>query len=265
MSDGELLFIGLGLSGAEGMTVKALRELRACDIIYAEFYTSDLLDGGKEDLQEMAGKDIVTLDRAGVEESEQVIEAAKSAKVAFVTAGDTMAATTHIDLRIRAAEEGVRTRLVHGISIFSACPSSLGLQPYKFGRTVTLPFREGDHLPRSPYDHLLENRSRGLHSMVLLDIRAEDGAYMSAEQGLEWLMAAEGSFQGGLLNDDAVVCVASRVGGEEESIAAGTPADLLRRDLGGPMHTIVIPGTLHFMEAYSLVTFAGAPERIIED
>ena len=70
MSDGELLFIGLGLSGAEGMTVKALRELRACDIIYAEFYTSDLLDGGKEDLQEMAGKDIVTLDRAGVEESD---------------------------------------------------------------------------------------------------------------------------------------------------------------------------------------------------
>ncbi len=265
MSDGELLFIGLGLSGAEGMTVKALRELQDCDKIYAEFYTSVLLDGGKESLEEAVGKEVVMLDRAGVEESEQVIEAAKGAKVAFVTAGDSMAATTHIDLRIRAEEEGVRTRLLHGISIFSACPSSLGLQPYKLGRTVTLPLREGDYLPRSPYDHLLENKARGLHSMVLLDIRAEEGRFMSAEEGLEWLLAAEEVFGGGLLDDDTVLCVASRVGGEEESVAAGTASELMAKDLGGPMHTIVIPGSLHFMEAYSLVSFAGAPERIIED
>ena len=45
------------------------------------------------------------LDRTAVEEGEEVIDAAKTKKVAFVTAGDTMAATTHVDIRLRAMEE----------------------------------------------------------------------------------------------------------------------------------------------------------------
>ena len=36
-------------------------------------------------------------------------------------------------------------------------------------------------------------------------------------------------------------------------------------DLGEPRHTLVLPGNLHFMEAFALVRFAGAPEEIIED
>jgi diphthine synthase len=36
-------------------------------------------------------------------------------------------------------------------------------------------------------------------------------------------------------------------------------------DLGEPLHTLVIPGRLHFMEAYALVHLAGAPERILQD
>ena len=39
----ELVFVGLGLSGADGMTVKALNALKECDKIYAEFYTSVLI------------------------------------------------------------------------------------------------------------------------------------------------------------------------------------------------------------------------------
>lgn len=247
------------------MTVKALNELRSCDIVYAEFYTSDLMGATKEDLEAAIGKEVVLLDRTQVEETEEVVTAAKERRVAFVTAGDTMAATTHVDIRIRAEEEGVRTRLLHGISIFSSCPSSLGLQPYKFGRTVTLPLREGDYLPRSPYDHILDNKERGLHSMILLDIRADEGRYMSAKEGIEWLMAAEEMYEGGLLDDQTVICIAARIGSEEERVVAGTTEELLSIDVGGPLHTLVIPGKLHFIEAYALVSFAGAPERIIED
>ncbi|MBQ5483234.1 MAG: diphthine synthase, partial [Candidatus Methanomethylophilus sp.] len=36
----ELIFVGLGLSGVDGMTVKAFNALKECDKIYAEFYTS---------------------------------------------------------------------------------------------------------------------------------------------------------------------------------------------------------------------------------
>lgn len=247
------------------MTVRALNELRSCDKVFAEFYTSDLMGAGQEELEKVVGKKVSFLDRAQVEETEEVIQAAKGSKVAFVTAGDTMAATTHVDIRIRAEEEGVLTRVIHGISIFSSCPSSLGLQPYKFGRTVTLPFREGEYLPRSPYDHLVDNKSRGLHSMVLLDIRAEEGRYMTAKEGIEWILAAEDAYGEGLVDKDSVMCIAARIGSDDERVIAGTPSELLEEDIGGPLHTIVIPGSLHFMEAFALVTFAGAPERIIED
>ena len=39
----ELIFVGLGLSGTDGMTVKAFNALKECDKIYAEFYTSMLM------------------------------------------------------------------------------------------------------------------------------------------------------------------------------------------------------------------------------
>jgi diphthine synthase len=261
---GELIFVGLGLSGTDGMTVRALAELKECDEIYAEFYTSKLIGSTATDLERAVGRSINVLDRIKVEEGSVVLDAAKDKKVAFITAGDTMAATTHVDLRIQAQELGIRTELIHGVSIFSAAASSLGLQPYKFGRTVTLPFLEEGYCPRSPYDHILENRTRGLHSMVLLDIREHENRFMSAREGIEWLLAAEESWGGGLMDDDTLICAAARVGSETEIIAAGRPQDVMERDIGGPLHTLIIPGRLHFMEAYSLVYFAGAPESSLE-
>jgi len=260
-----LIFAGLGLSGTDGMTVKALNALRECDVIFAEFYTSTLIGTSIADLENALGKKINVLDRTQVEEGDTMIKAARTSRVGFVTAGDTMAATTHVDLLIQAAEEGIETKVYHGVSIFSACPSSLGLQLYKFGRTVTLPFIESGYHPRSPYDHLVNNKEEGLHSMVLLDIRADENRCMDAHQAMEWLIEAERKWQCGLITNDTLICVASRIGADDEKVFAGYPDDLLRMDLGKPLHTLVIPGRLHFMESYALVHLAGAPDNIIED
>ena len=35
-------------------------------------------------------------------------------------------------------------------------------------------------------------------------------------------------------------------------------------DMGAPLHTLVVPSKLHFMEAYALVKFADAPPEIAE-
>ena len=51
----ELIFVGLGLSGTDGMTVKAMNALRECDRIYAEFYTSVLIGTKPEDLEAAIG------------------------------------------------------------------------------------------------------------------------------------------------------------------------------------------------------------------
>lgn len=261
----ELIFVGLGLSGVDGMSVKAFEALKTCDKIYAEFYTSFLIDTKVEDLEKAIGKPIKVLYRAQVEEGEDIISDAKKMKVGFITAGDTMAATTHVDLRIQAKEEGIPVKVFNGVSIFSACPSATGLQPYKFGRTVTLPFIEDGYQPRSPYDHILENKRRGLHTMILLDIHADELRYMSGKEALEWLLEGEKKWGEGLIDEDTLMIVASRVGSEKEKITAGYVRDLLQKDLGEPLFTLILPGDLHFMEAYSLVYFAGAPEEIIDD
>ena len=261
----ELIFVGLGLSGVDGMTVKALEALKTCDKIYAEFYTSFLIGTKPEDLEKAIGKKIHVLYRGQVEESEDIINDAMQMRVGFITAGDTMAATTHVDLRIQAKDAGIPVRIFHGISIFSACPSSTGLQPYKFGRTVTLPFIEDGYQPKSPYDHIKENKDRGLHTMILLDIHADEMRYMSAKEALEWLIEGEKKWGEGLISDDTLMVVASQVGSPNEKITAGYVKDLLQKDLGEPLFTLILPGNLHFMEQYSLVYFAGAPEEIIED
>ncbi|MDR1404935.1 MAG: diphthine synthase [Candidatus Methanoplasma sp.] len=259
----ELVFVGLGLSGTDGVTVKGLNALKECDKIYAEFYTSVLIGAGIDDLESAVGRKIQAVHRSQVEEEGTIISDARSMRVGFVSAGDTMLATTHVDLRIQAEEEGIPVRVIHGVSIFGACPASLGLQPYKFGRTVTLPFLEADYQPKSPYDNIKQNKDRGLHTMVLLDIRADELRYMTAHQALEWLIEGEKKWKEGLITDKTVICAVSNVGSENEKIFAGYPQDMLKKELGVPLQTLVIPGNLHFMEAYALVDFAGAPKEII--
>jgi diphthine synthase len=261
----ELIFVGLGLGGAQDMSLRALEELRSCDRIYGEFYTSKLIDSSVRDLEQQIGKEVRLMDRTAVEEGEEVIEAARTMKVAFVCAGDTMVATTHVDIRLRAIEEKIPTRLVHGVSIFTACASSFGLQPYKFGRTITLPFQEKNFQPSSPYENILENKKRGLHSLVLLDIQDDIKRYMTAADGVRWLLDAEQRIGGGLITPYTIICAAARVGSKSERLVAGYPDRVMREDMGSPLHTLVIPGKLHFMEAMALIKLAGAPAELAEN
>jgi diphthine synthase len=170
-----------------------------------------------------------------------------------------------VDLRLQAIEQGIPTRLIHGVSIFTACASALGLQPYKFGRTITLPFQEKGYSPSSPYENILENSKRGLHSLVLLDIRENEGKYMSAAEGAKWLVDAEERIGGGLIKEDTLMVGCARVGSSSELLLAGYPSKLMHQDLGPPLHTLVIPGKLHFMEADALVRLAGAPPEIVKE
>ncbi|HUT27420.1 MAG TPA: diphthine synthase [Methanomassiliicoccales archaeon] len=262
---GELIFVGLGLGGTDDLSTRAVNALKGCDQVFGEFYTSKLIDSTPDELESLIGKKIVRLSRREVEEEEIVIEASKKGKVAFITAGDTMAATTHVDLKIRAMEDGIKTTIIYGISIFTACSSALGLQPYKFGRTVTIPFQEPGYTPLSPYENIFDNWSRGLHTLVLLDIREEEERYMTANQAVEWLLAAEKAVGKGMITDKQIICAAARVGSQTEKVAANYPQVMLNEDMGPPLHAVVVPGKLHFVEAYALVKFAGAPDEIAED
>lgn len=255
---GELVFIGLGLHDAEGVTLRGREEARGCDVVFAEFYTSTLAGLDEGGLRELAGKDVRILSRAEVEEGRTVLEAAADRRVAFLVAGDPMAATTHVDLRLRAAAAGIPTRIVHGVSILTAAAGAVGLQAYKFGRTTTVPYPTESFRPTSPAETVAQNRSAGLHSLVLLDLR-EDGGFLGPRRALDGLLEAASAIHSDQIGSDTVVVVLSRVGSPDERAVAGPIRRLRDRDLGPPPHCLIIPGPLHFLEREALERFAGLP------
>ncbi len=130
-----LTFIGLGLYDDRSITVEGRDALRDADRAYAEFYTSKLIGTTLEDLEAAYETDIEVRDRAGVEqEPDDILAAAKDEDVAFLTAGDTMISTTHVDLRLRAHERGIETHVIHGVTAQTATSSLTGLQNYRFGK-----------------------------------------------------------------------------------------------------------------------------------
>ena len=254
-----LTFIGLGLYDERSITVEGQTALRAADQVYTEFYTSKLIGTTIEDLEAHHGIDIEVRDRAGVEQHpDDILEAAETEDVAFLTAGDTMISTTHVDLRLRAHERGIETRVIHGVTAQTATSSLTGLQNYRFGKATTLPFpyaHGADGLPASVTNTIDENREANLHTVVYLDIKADREEYMTADVAAD-LLAEE--------YPDLVGVVVARAGSPNPLVAAGTMTDLATREFGDPLHLLVIPGELHLLEADALCELAGADRDALE-
>ena len=259
----ELVFVGLGL-GPDGLPHEALDVLRSCDRVFIERYTAPVPDTTISRISDLIDKYITELDRAAVENGDIIIAAAKMGKAALLVPGDPMAATTHLSLRMRACSEGIGVRIIHASSVFSAIPGILGLQHYKFGRTITVPFEKEGFAPTSPYETLVKNIEAGQHTLALLDIDAENKRYMTAREGIEALMAMENKVGGRLLVDGALCCVVARAGHEDCALRAGTAVEMAKYDAGAPPHSLVFPAALHFLEAEALVAFAGAPKEILK-
>ena len=279
-------FVGLGLYGPEGMGLDALSVLRKADIIFAEFYTSFLGGATLADLEECFQKKITLLTRDQVESESLIIDAAKDNRVVFLTAGDSMSATTHVELRMSASKMNIPTRIYHAPSVLTAVPSELGLSHYKFGRTTTLVFPRTNFFPTSPYDVIERNLASGFHTLVLLDIVAErsgDSSDISAEYpamevsyndevfllmpartGFELLLDMERKLGREILSPGTLVCAVARAGAEDVAATAGYLEDMRYLDMGPPLHSIVIPGKLHFMEGEALVELANAPREILD-
>ena len=259
-----LTFIGLGLYDERSITVEGQAALRNADRAYAEFYTSKLIGTTVEDLETYHDVEIEVRDRAGVEQHpEDILEAAENEDVAFLTAGDTMISTTHVDLRLRAHDRGIETRVIHGVTAQTATSALTGLQNYRFGKATTLPFpyaHGADGLPASVTDTIDANRADGLHTVVYLDIkvgheRTDEDEYMTADVGAD-LLAEE--------YPDLVGVVVARAGSPDPLVEAGTMTDLADREFGDPLHLLVIPGECHLLEADALVELAGADRDTLD-
>jgi diphthine synthase len=260
-----LLFIGLGLYDELDISVRGLEAVRAADTVYAEFYTSRLMGATREKLESFYGKKIHLLSRAEVEIDPAWLEEARSMDVAFLVGGDPMVSTTHLDLRLRASNLGIKTKVIHSASIVTAVSGLTGLQNYRFGKSTTIPFpylsRGKRIVPETPYQVLRENLERNLHTMLFLDIQNE--RYMTVNEGATLLLEMQANAGENIL-DSALGIGIARAGADEATVKADLLTHLSCWDFGGPLHIMIVPATLHFMEAKALVALAGAPSSILQ-
>jgi len=261
-----LSFVGLGLYDEKDVSVKGLETIKDADLVYAEFYTSRLMGVSAERLEEFYGKKIQLLSREEVETSpEEWMAKAQEEKVAFLVGGDPMISTTHLDLRLRALKMGIKTQIVHSSSIVTAVSGLTGLQNYRFGRSTSIPYpyvAGGKRIvAQSPRDVVVDNLDRNLHTLLFLDIQPD--RYMTASEGAALLLEMDRLSGGDRLTSALGVGIA-RAGSEDSMVLADWLPRLAERDLGEPLHILVVPARLHFMEAEGLVALAGAPQEILE-
>jgi len=262
----ELVFIGLGLYDEKDVSIRGLEELKEADTVFAEFYTSLMPGLSIRKLEEMIGKAVNVVSRRVLEEEDgqQILEAAKNGKAVFLVQGDPMIATTHVDLRINAEKQGIKTRVIHGASAVSAVRGISGLQNYKFGKAVTIPFSEQGFVSETPYNVIRENKKMGVHTMCYLDIKAEEQRYLTVNEALRTLLELEKQKKEEVITSRTLVIGVARAGSYDPVVKAGYIEEVIKHDFGAPPHTLIVPGKLHFMEAEALITLAGAPKEVME-
>jgi diphthine methyl ester synthase len=246
-----LTLVGLGLCDGNDITVRGKEAVSQAQHVYIEAYTS-LLQCDHEELESQLGCTIRKLDRSAVElDIDRVLNQAKHETVVILIIGDVFGATTHADLYLRAREIGIEVMVIHNASILNAV-GQVGLELYRFGSTVSVPYWLPSFEPTSFLDGIKENQDRGLHTLCLLDIKADEQRFMSVEEGIDHLMKAETVKKYSIIHEGTLAIGIARIGCPDQKIIAAPIAFLRQTEFGGPPHCIIIPGKLHHIEQQML-------------
>ena len=250
-----LYFIGLGLNDEKGISVRGLEIVKKADVVYLENYTA-VLNCPLNYLEKLYGKKSILADREMVEKNPEqtILKDAKDKEVAFLVVGDPFAATTHIDLLMRAEKMKIETRVVHNASVMSAVGVT-GLQVYKFGKTTSVPFPEKGFEPETPYDAIKENQKIGLHTLILLDLRPKESKFMTVNDAISYLLKID-LRRGERVFTGQTLCVGcAKIGSLDQKIKAGKASELLKFDFGPGMQCLIVPGKMHFVEEEAVRRF----------
>ncbi len=258
----ELVFVGLGLNDETGISLRGLQETERADEVFVELYTNLLPEFSLMKFETRVKKHVTPLSRHALEDDDGkvVLEAASKGTAVLLVPGDPFVATTHVSLRIAAEKRGIKTRIVHGASAISAIVGACGLHNYKFGKTVTVPFAE--NASETPYNVIAQNKSLGLHTLCLLDLKADEQRFLSVNNAVKELLSVEKKRRQNVVGSKTLGVGAARVGSDSPVLKADWAEQLLNYDFGGPPQSLIVPGELHFMEIEALIQFAGAPEEL---
>ena len=248
-----LWLIGIGPGDLDHITERARRVARECSKRYLEGYTAVLPPAEEERLESVVGA-WERLMRDGVESPEKLLEEARVGAIALLVVGDPMQATTHIDLEERCAEEGISFHVIPGLTATALAVSLSGLQSYRFGRQVTIPFSDGDYLPTSPFEMICRNKEAGMHTLALLDLDPtgmglEQPRPMTPREAVDHLVRMNNRSD---LFDESVEdwngLLLSDLGTEEERVISGSMQELSQIE-GGHLHALIVAADFSGMEA----------------
>lgn len=235
-----LILGGLGVNFDP--TLSLLNEVKEAEEVFLEIYTTPLGEEIKEKAEKIMGKKIKMIKREQME-GEHLLELAKKKRIVVLVGGDPFSATTHASLILEARKQNIPYKVIHNSSIFTAAPAKVGLELYKFGRTVTIPYWREEYQPTSPLHYILQNIEQGLHTLILLDVDEVFGP-MDLPKAFSIIQKMEEKEGRKLPNKFIVI---SRLGFEDEKIIYGEREKLVRTDLKPPI-TLILPGTLNVIE-----------------
>ncbi|MCD6487606.1 MAG: diphthine synthase [Desulfurococcales archaeon] len=258
-----LYFVGLGLN-TEHLTLEAIKILSKADTVYVDSYTSIISGFSINYLKKYCKGVVRAVYRRDLEGDSirRIVEEARYRDVVILVPGDPFIATTHDAIRLEALEKGVPIKISHGVSIYSVVASAIGLQAYRFGKTVTLVYPQ-DFKPYSVIEAIRDNLARNLHTLVLLDLKLEQGIAMTINEAIPIILELEKEYCRSTdcspYLDKVVGVACARLGTKEEFIKADLLPRLADLETPPPPHSLVVVAYPHPIELDLLKYNAGLP------
>jgi diphthine methyl ester synthase len=153
--------------------------------------------------------------------------------------------------------------VIHNASIVNAI-GCCGLQVYRFGEIVSVPFFTEKWRPYSFYDKIKPNIERGLHTLVLLDIKVKEPTleslargkpvympprYMSTRVAAEQLLETASKQEHACFGPETKCMGLARIGTATQLIVSGPlHAFATEIEMGAPLHSLVLCGEMHEIE-----------------
>lgn len=153
--------------------------------------------------------------------------------------------------------------VIHNASIVNAM-GCCGLQVYRFGEIVSIPFFTETWRPYSFYDKIKPNLDRGLHTLALLDIKVKEPTleslargkpvylpprYMSTKQAAEQLIETAANQENPAFGPETKCMGLARIGTATQLIVSGPLKAFAEEiEMGEPLHSLVLCGEMHEIE-----------------
>jgi len=265
-----LYIIGIGINEFESLSLGSMEILKNSDIVYVERFTGFISDEFVNNLSDILritsdsrstnDIEIKFIKRWFIEDGREILENAQNSNVCILVYGDPLVATTYNELLVRAKKQSIEFKVVHSSSGILSLMGESGLQPYKFGKMVTM--MDDPMSSITVYNTIYENMCLGLHTLILTEYNNDDGKnnfqsssnpfFLSPSRVIDLLLEREKEIK--LLNFSVETygLVATKIGHKESTFSSGTIKSLLKLEYSGGPNSIIIPGKLHFTEVDSI-------------